>query len=103
MPSFEAIENVAQEKGIAFQSREELVAHPDIITFFRERVDQRSADLARYETIKAFTLLPQEFSQDSGEITPTQKIRRKVIEQHFSLEIEAMYPDDSPSKGLTMP
>ncbi len=94
VPSFEAIENVAAEKGIAYQSREDLVRHPDIIAFFRERIDQQSNDLARYETIKAFTLLPREFSQDSGEITPTQKIRRKVIEKHFSPEIEAMYPHE---------
>jgi len=94
VPAFEAIENMAQEKGIAFRSREELVKHPDIIAFFRERIDRQSSDLARYETIKTFTLLPREFSQDSGEITPTQKIRRKVVEQHFGPEIEAMYPDD---------
>jgi long-chain acyl-CoA synthetase len=94
VPSFEAIENVAREKGITFRSREELVQHPEIIAFFRERIDQQSSDLARYETIKAFTLLPREFSQDSGEITPTQKIRRNVVEQHFGPEIEAMYPDD---------
>lgn len=94
VPSFEAIKNVAREKGITFRSREELVQHPDIIAFFRERIDRQSSDLARYETIKTFTLLPREFSQDSGEITPTQKIRRKVIEQHFGSEIDAMYPDD---------
>ena len=94
VPSFEAIENVAREKGITFGSREELVKHPEIITFFRDRIDQQSSDLARYETIKAFTLLPREFSQDSGEITPTQKIRRNVVEQHFGPEIEAMYPND---------
>ena len=94
VPSFEAIENVAREKGITFGSREELVQHPEIIAFFRDRIDQQSSDLARYETIKAFTLLPREFSQDSDEITPTQKIRRNVVEQHFGLEIEAMYPND---------
>jgi len=94
VPSFEALENMAREKGIAYQSRQELVQHPDIIAFFRERIDQQSAELARYETIKAFTLLTREFSQDNGEITPTQKIRRKVIEAHFGAEIEAMYPDD---------
>jgi len=94
VPSFEAIENVAREKGITFGSREELVQHPEIIAFFRDRIDQQSSDLARYETIKAFTLLPREFSQDSGEITPTQKIRRNVVEQHFGPEIEAMYPND---------
>jgi long-chain acyl-CoA synthetase len=94
VPSFEAIENVAREKGIAYHTREDLVKNPDIISFFRERIAQQSSDLAGYETIKRFTLLSREFSQDSGEITPTQKVRRNVIEQHFGPEIEAMYPED---------
>ena len=94
VPAFDAIETIAQEKGITFSSREKLVTHPDIIAFYRERIDRQSSDLARYETIKSFTLLSREFSQDSGEITPTQKIRRNVVEEHFGPEIEAMYPDD---------
>ena len=96
VPSFEALETVARQKGIAFASREELVRHPEIRAFFRERIDQQSADLARYETIKAFTLLPREFSQADGEITPTQKVRRKAIAQRFAPEIDAMYPEDRP-------
>ena len=94
VPSFDALETLARDKGIAFHAREDLVQHPDIIAFYRERIDRQSAELARYETIKAFTLLPREFSQDHHEITPTQKIRRKVIEQRFADEIAAMYPED---------
>ena len=94
VPAFEAVEELARERGIAFRSREELVRHPEIIRFFRERIDQQSDELAGFETIKAFTLLPREFSQGEGEVTPTQKIRRKVVEQRFAPEIDAMYPAD---------
>ena len=94
VPAFEAVEELARERGLAFRSREELVRHPEIIRFFRERIDQQSDELAGFETIKAFTLLPREFSQGEGEVTPTQKIRRKVVEQRFAPEIDAMYPTD---------
>lgn len=94
VPSYEALESYAREKGLAFQTREELLQHPEITAFYRRRIDRQSTELAGYETIKAFTLLPREFSQEKGEITPTQKIKRKVVSEHFRQEIEAMYPDD---------
>jgi len=65
-----------------------------MVRFFRERIDRQSVELGGFATIKAFTLLPREFSQGEGVITPTQKIRRKVIAQHFAPEIAAMYPED---------
>ena len=94
VPSYDALENYAREKGIACPSREELLQHPEIIAFYRDRIDRQSTDLAGFETIKAFTLLPREFTQENGEITPTQKIKRKVVADHYRDEIDAMYPDD---------
>ncbi|MDJ0811973.1 MAG: long-chain fatty acid--CoA ligase [Desulfobacterales bacterium] len=94
VPSYDALENYAREKGIACPSREELLQHPEIIAFYRDRIDRQSTDLAGFETIKAFTLLPREFTQENGEITPTQKIKRKVVAKHYRAEIDAMYPDD---------
>ncbi len=94
VPSYDALENYAREKGIAWQSREDLVQNPDIIEFYRGRINQQSTELAGFETIKAFTLLPREFTQENGEITPTQKIKRKVVAEHYRAEIDAMYPDD---------
>jgi long-chain acyl-CoA synthetase len=94
VPSHEALESYAREQGLTFQTREELLKLPEINAFYRRRIDRQSAELAGYETIKAFTLLPREFSQENGEITPTQKIKRKVVAEHFRQEIDAMYPDD---------
>jgi long-chain acyl-CoA synthetase len=94
VPAFEALEAFARDNGIAFRNREELLCHPRVVEFYRRRIDRQSTELAGYETIKAFTLLPREFTQESGEITPTQKIKRKVVAENYRQAIDAMYPED---------
>ena len=91
VPSFEALEKYAKDNGIAYSGREELVTRPEIIKFFRDRIDKQSAELANYEKIKRFTLMPREFTQDGGELTPTLKVKRKVIMQKYADVIENMY------------
>ncbi|MGE5455052.1 MAG: AMP-dependent synthetase/ligase, partial [Methylocystaceae bacterium] len=93
VPSFEPLQNYAKKNNIAFTSREDLVKNPKIIDFYRKKIDERTADLGQVEKIKKFTLLTREFSQEDGELTPTQKIKRKVINQMYADEIEAMYVD----------
>jgi long-chain acyl-CoA synthetase len=94
VPAFEALESRAREKGWSFKTHDELVQHPDVIAFYRQRIDHQSTELAQFETIKAFTLLPQAFTQENGEITPTQKIKRKVVAEHYRQKIDAMYPNE---------
>ncbi len=94
VPAYEALQSYAREKGIAFQSRQELLQHPEVLAFYRERIDRQSAELAGFETIKAFTLLAREFTQENGELTPTQKIKRRVVAEKYREAIDAMYPDD---------
>jgi long-subunit acyl-CoA synthetase (AMP-forming) len=55
------------------------------------QIDSINRNLARYETIKKFTVLPLEFTIDGGELTPTMKLKRKVVNQKFSMDIESMY------------
>ena len=93
VPAFEPLEKWAKKNNIEFSSREELVKHPEVIKFYRERIDYLTRDLGQVEQIKKFTLLPHEFTQENGEITPTQKIRRKVINEHYKDIIEAMYAE----------
>lgn len=95
VPAFAELEKFARERGIPFTDREDLVRHPEIIAFYRQRIDAQSAELARYETVKRFTLLPEAFSQEGGEITPTQKIRRKVVQEKYREAIDTMYREDS--------
>ncbi len=91
VPSFLNLEPWAKENGITFSSREELVRDQRVVDLFRERIDARSGDLARFEQIKRFTLLPKELTVEGGEITPTMKVRRRAVEARHAELIEAMY------------
>ncbi|MCF7824867.1 MAG: long-chain fatty acid--CoA ligase [Candidatus Marinimicrobia bacterium] len=91
VPAFESLETWAHKRKIQFQNYEELVSHPHVIDFFRERIDHHSKKLAQYETIKKFRLLAKPFTMDAGEITPTLKLKRKQINEKFKALIDSMY------------
>ena len=96
VPSFPVLEQHARENGIPFASREDLVTRPEIRAFYEGRIQAVNEHLARYEQIKRFTLMPREFTQDGGELTPTLKIRRRFVEQKYRAVIDAMYSGESP-------
>ena len=91
VPEFAALGEWARKNRIAFSSRRELVAHPDVVRFYEQRIRDHSAELANYEQIARFTLLAEPFTIDGGEVTPTMKLKRKVINHHFGSTIDAMY------------
>ncbi|MEE4608261.1 MAG: long-chain fatty acid--CoA ligase [Desulfobacteraceae bacterium] len=91
VPEFEALGEYARSHGIVYASREELISNPEIVRLFEKRIQERSRELANYERIIRFTLLAEPFTIDSGEITPTMKLKRKVIGERFSQSIDAMY------------
>ena len=93
VPAYTLLEKYAAEQGIAYASREELCANPKVHKFFAERVETLQQDLAHYEQIKRFVLLPRPFTMESGELTNTLKVRRNVVYQHFADEIDKMYAD----------
>jgi long-chain acyl-CoA synthetase len=93
VPSFLNLEPWAKEQGIAFTGREDLIRDARVLALFRERIDARSHDLARFEQVKKFTLLPLELTVEAGEITPTMKIKRRGVEARYAAQIEAMYRD----------
>ncbi len=90
-PSFEALKNYASKIGIQFSSIEELLKNPDIIQFYRNRIISRTKDLGQVEQVKKFTLLPYAFTQETGEVTATGKLKRKVITERYKEVIESMY------------
>jgi long-chain acyl-CoA synthetase len=94
VPNFEALSAHAQAQGIDYQTRDDLVAHPAIQTFYQQRVDDLSQELTPYERVKAFTLLPAPLAQETGELTPSLKVKRRVVAEKFAPQIEAMYPAD---------
>ena len=92
VPAYPLLEKYAGEKGISFESREELVKNKDIIRFIEARVEEHQKNLASYEKIKRFTLLPEPFMMGC-ELTDTLKLRRPVGLQKYATEIEAMYEE----------
>lgn len=92
VPVYPLLEKYAWEKGISFESREELVKNKDIIRFIEARVEEHQKNLASYEKIKRFTLLPEPFMMGC-ELTDTLKLRRPVVLQKYATEIEAMYEE----------
>ena len=91
VPAYPLLEKYAGEKGISFESREELVKNKDIIRFIEARVEEHQKNLASYEKIKRFTLLPVPLM--GCELTDTLKLRRPVVLQKYATEIEAMYEE----------
>lgn len=93
VPSYQLLEQYAREHGIAFANREELCKNPEITKFYTERIETLQQDLAHYEQIKRFVLLPHPFTMDNGELTNTLKVRRRVVYEHYAETIERIYAE----------
>lgn len=91
VPCFISLEEYAKQINLSYQDRLELLRHTEIIQFFEQRINELQKELPSFEKIKKFTLLPQAFSIKMEEITPTLKLRRKIIMQRYREQIEAMY------------
>jgi len=94
VPSYPALETWAKEKNIAFASRKELTANPEVNKLYEQEIAELMKDYARVEQIRKFKLLDSEWSQATGELTPTMKVKRKIINQKYSKEIESLYPPE---------
>ena len=93
VPAFPLLEEYARSHQISYGSREELLAHPAINRLIESRIEACQKHLAPFEKIKRFTLLPAPFTIDSGELTDTLKLRRRVILERYASLIEAMYQE----------
>jgi long-chain acyl-CoA synthetase len=91
IPDFDSLKRFAKDNGITCSSPEELVKHPDIMALITKEVDHVNSTLARYEQIKYFNILGRAFDVASGELTPTMKIKRRVVNEKYQKEIEEMY------------
>ncbi len=93
VPNYEQLELYCKKNGVEYSSREELIKNPAIVRFFRDRINERTAALGQVEQVKKFTLLAKDFAQESGELTPTFKIKRKVIMEKYKDVIDSMYEE----------
>ncbi len=91
VPNFETLERVAKERGWSAASRAELVARPEVKELVRKEIDQQTKDFARFEQIKEFVILAQEFTQESDELTPTLKLKRRNVLKRYQDAIDGMY------------
>lgn len=95
VPNLERLFEYAKEKHIHYYQVDDLVTHEPVQKLFEQRVAEINKRLAPYETIKKFVLLAQDFSIDGGELTPTLKLRRKIIYEKYRHKIEDLYVDHS--------
>ena len=93
VPVYSLLEEYARAQNIPFESREQLCADPKILTMMKERIDTLQQQLAHYEQVKRFTLLPHHLSMEKGELTNTLKVRRRVLYENYKEQIDAMYVD----------
>jgi long-chain acyl-CoA synthetase len=89
--NLENLQKFAKEKGIRDTTMQALAKHPEIYTIISDFVSKINSDLAQYETIKKFTILDRDFTQDADELTPTLKVKRKVVNEKYAGIIEGMY------------
>ncbi|MDI6850137.1 MAG: long-chain fatty acid--CoA ligase [Candidatus Saccharicenans sp.] len=93
VPDFDKLEIYARENKIAFGDRRELVGRPEIYEFYMKEIDRLTPHLASYEKIKKITLMEKDFEIEAGELTPTLKVRRKIVEDKYKNLIDRMYQE----------
>jgi len=94
IPNFEKLEEYAKFNKISYEDRKDLVKNNQIISFLAAEVDRATPNLASYEKIKKIALLDREFEIEEGEITPTLKVKRNIIEEKYKDVINALYMEE---------
>jgi long-chain acyl-CoA synthetase len=89
VPNFDVVRKTAGVDG----PPETIVRDPRVRSLFQKIVDDLNAGLAQYEKLKKFELIPSEFTVGSGELTPTMKVKRRIVEQRYKSEIDALYAE----------
>ena len=90
-PNFAALEEWARENEVSFNSRADLVANPEVQALYEGIVQGINQHLARFEQLKRVMLVPDEFTPDNGVLTPTMKLKRRVIEERYKRQIDEIY------------
>jgi long-chain acyl-CoA synthetase len=94
VPNFEKLERDASAMGVTFKSREELVQHEKVRGLIQDEIDRFNQNLDRQEKIRRFALLSRDFTIDADEITPSLKVKRKVIDKKYKDVIDRLYEDE---------
>jgi len=93
VPAFDKLEEFAKTSNVPYGSLEELVASPKVVDLIRAQIDEVCAALAPFEKPKRFVLVPRDLSIEAGELTPSLKVKRRVLEDEYAASIDALYSD----------
>jgi long-chain acyl-CoA synthetase len=93
VPSFEALRQFATGRNIVNATDEELVNHPQVLELYSEEVARLCESFATFEQVKKFALLDSPLTIESGELTPSLKVKRRIVEEKFGDKIDAMYEE----------
>ena len=93
VPNFEKLEAWAREVGVVYRSREDLIGMPNVRSLFKQAIDVVNGGEPHERQIRAFTLLLHDFTTDGGELTPTMKVKRRVVDEKYRDVIDRMYAD----------
>jgi long-chain acyl-CoA synthetase len=94
VPNFDKLERDATGMGVTFRSREDLVANDRVRELYQREIDRFNSNLDRQEKIRRFALLPRDFTIDADEITPSLKVKRKMIDKKYKDIIDKLYSDE---------
>ena len=98
-PNFSALEEWARAREIRARTRADLLKDKRVVALYEALVREVNAGLANFETIKRFRLVAEEWSQDSGELTPSMKLKRRVITERYSAVVAELYADEATARG----
>jgi long-chain acyl-CoA synthetase len=98
-PNFAALEDWAKQHGVHAQSRAELVADSRVVALYGEIVRNVNGGLANFETLKRFRVVAEEWAQETGELTPSMKLKRRVLNHRYADVIAALYADEATARG----
>ncbi len=99
VPAFPTLESWAQDHGIG-GTRTELCAHPDVQAMLQEQIFDQLKDLASFETPKKVAVIDTEFTIEDGSLTPSQKVKRRVVEARYRDLIEAFYAEENADRTM---
>ncbi|NLC77028.1 MAG: long-chain fatty acid--CoA ligase [Clostridia bacterium] len=101
IPDFQVLTNYAKENGISYSNNRDLIGNPKVVELYNTRIKEVIKDLPSYEQIKKFALLPEEFSQETGELTPSLKVRRKFVAEKYADILSGLFESDVAPAGPT--
>jgi long-chain acyl-CoA synthetase len=98
VPNFEMLESYAEHKGLRITAPAEFCIHPRIIDLIERQIAEQTASLSQYEKVKKFVLIENEMTVEGGELTPTLKVRRRIVDEKYKSVIDRMYDDAETEK-----